>query len=156
MDEETNDSVNDSVKKKPRLTRSGLPLFDGTKGKHFEGEYAHRCAIKAGQMAKERAKLRALLLGAVREKLTADDCKKIKQLVSNTIDKAAAEGDAAALERITKTFGLHFDNSPEAAGSKSNPICTNSSSPVIKFSTVDGNGTEPTQVDLNKVLEGTN
>lgn len=135
MDEEKkeNAAVNDPVKLKPRLTRSGLPLFDGTKGKHFEGEYARQCAIKAGQMAKERAKLRALLLGAVREKLTADDCKKIKQLVSNTIDRAAKDGDAAALEKITKTFGLHFDNSPEAAGSESNPICTKSSAPVINF-----------------------
>ena len=145
-----------AANKKRGLTRSGLPLWDGTTGKHFEGEYARKCAIKSGQVRRERAKLRGLLLGAVREKLTADDCKKIKQLVSNTIDRAAEEGDAAALERITKTFGLHFDDSEEAAGSKSNPICTNSSAPVIKFSTEDGNGTEPTQVDLNKVLEGTN
>lgn len=126
-------AVNEPIKIKPRLTRSGLPLFDGTKGKHFEGEYARKCALKAGKLAHERAKLRALLLGSVKETLTANDCAKIKELVENVIGRAASEGDAAALEKITKTFGLHFDNSPEAAGSEANPICTKSSAPVIKF-----------------------
>ena len=137
MQDEKQNPVGEPMSKKPRHSPSGTPLFDGTKGKHFSGEYAHQCAIKAGQLAKERAKLRALLLGAVREKLTEHDCKKIKELISNTIDKAAREGDAAAVEKITKTFGLHFDNSQEAAGSESNPICTKSSAPVIKFEVMD-------------------
>ena len=81
MDDEKNKivSVNESIKEKPRLTRSGLPLFDGTKGKHFEGEYARKCGIKAGKLSHERAKLRALLLGSVKETLTANDCEKIKK-----------------------------------------------------------------------------
>ena len=135
MDDEKKEdaAVNAPVKSKPRLTRSGLPLFDGTKGKHFEGEYARQCAIKRNKLGSERAKLRALLLGSVREKLTENDCKKLRELVGNVIDRAAHDGDAAALEKITKTFGLHFDDSPEAAGSESNPICTKSSAPVIKF-----------------------